>query len=352
MPVANTVWYVAGSNGTADFSNGTALTGFLNISPTSVINGGVYSYRAEHPTDKSIWENGSGAVNTTTGVLARTTIAESSTGSKINFAVPPVVLLTFLKRDYDLLAAPPASAISDSTSVGRSILTAADAAAVATAAGLVRRVRVQVFTSSGTYAPSTGMLYSIEETFGGGGGGGGVAGASTETKVAGGGGAGGHSIKFVSAADVGASQTVTIGAAGTGGSAGANAGAAGGTTSIGSQCIANGGSGGSAGGFSATATSGGTAGTGDIAAPGGNATPAIGDLSPAAGALSMGGTGANSMIGGGGGGGLANASAAAGGAATGKAAGGGGASVHKSATNAAGGNGTAGYAVITEFCTQ
>jgi hypothetical protein len=108
IPIANTVWYVAGSSGTADFSDGTALTGYRNIAAAvaagSLVNGGVYTYRAEHPTDKLIWENGSGAVNTGTGVVARTTIAESSTGAKIDFAVAPVVFFTHMKRDFDLLA--------------------------------------------------------------------------------------------------------------------------------------------------------------------------------------------------------------------------------------------------------
>jgi hypothetical protein len=109
MPyIVNTVWYVAGSSGLADFSDGAALTGYRSITDAvaagALTNGAVYSYRAEHPTDKSIWENGSGAVNTGTKVLARTTIAESSTGAKINFAVAPVVILTEMKRDWDLLA--------------------------------------------------------------------------------------------------------------------------------------------------------------------------------------------------------------------------------------------------------
>jgi hypothetical protein len=121
MPnMANTIWYVAGSSGTADFSDGTALTGYRNIAAAaaagSLVNGGVYTYRAEHPTDKSIWENGSGAVNTGTGVLARTTIAESSTGAKINFAVAPVIFFPGnMRRDwdgvvsYDLAQSPSAS---------------------------------------------------------------------------------------------------------------------------------------------------------------------------------------------------------------------------------------------------
>lgn len=101
--VANICWFVAGSSGLSDFSDGTALTGAKNLAAKAA-SGRTYSYRAEHPTDKSIWENGSGLYNGTT--LARTTIEDSSNaGAKVNFAVAPVVLLVPMKRDWDGLAA-------------------------------------------------------------------------------------------------------------------------------------------------------------------------------------------------------------------------------------------------------
>jgi hypothetical protein len=103
----------------------------------------------------------------------------------------------------------------------------------------------QVFTSSGTYTPTTGMLYCDIEVVGGGGGSGGVSATSATTISASGGGAGGgYARKLVSAATIGASQTVTIGAGGTAGSAGANTGGTGGITSVGAIVLATGGGGG------------------------------------------------------------------------------------------------------------
>lgn len=98
MAQANTVKFTAGSSGTSDFSDGTAVTGFRNLSGASLTVGATYSYRAVS-SDLSQWENGSGVWSGTT--LSRATIYESSTGSKINFTAAPVVSLTPLKADFD-----------------------------------------------------------------------------------------------------------------------------------------------------------------------------------------------------------------------------------------------------------
>lgn len=138
---------------------------------------------------------------------------------------------------------------------------------------------VQVFTSSGTYTPTAGMRYCMVEVIGGGGGGGGAAGSSNSSAGAGGG-SGAYSRSILSAADVGASQSVTIGAAGSAGSTSGGNGGAGGASSLGSLVTANGGSGGggdaSGGGSGGTGGAGGTAGTGQLAragCDGGDAVP-------------------------------------------------------------------------------
>jgi len=122
----------------------------------------------------------------------------------------------------------------------------------------------QTFTSSGTYTPHAGMLYCLVRLQAPGGGSGGVAaGNSTGLGATAGGGAGGYGERLLTAAQVGASQTVTIGAQGTAGASGANAGGPGGTTSFGTLLSATGG-GGSAGLTPAAATNvanGGAAGT-------------------------------------------------------------------------------------------
>lgn len=125
-------------------------------------------------------------------------------------------------------------------------------------------VALQVFVASGTYTPTTGMLLSLEGTIGSGAGGGGVANTGAGAAAGGGGGGGGSlSLALKTAAQVGASQVVTIGASAAGGSAGSNNGTAGNDTSIGTLCIGKGGSLGT-GGPGAAGGAGGVAGTGDI----------------------------------------------------------------------------------------
>lgn len=132
-------------------------------------------------------------------------------------------------------------------------------------------VNIQVFTSTGTYTPTSGMLYCVIECGGGGGGGGGTGNSgATASAVGGGGGGGAYSRKFASAATIGASQTVTIPNAAAGGTAGNNAGASPAATTVGTICTANGGSGGAGntGSGSSAGGAGGTAGTGDFSVPG------------------------------------------------------------------------------------
>ncbi len=100
----------------------------------------------------------------------------------------------------------------------------------------------QVFTSTGTYTPTAGMVYCDIEVVGGGGGSGGIATTNaSQTSVSGGGGAGGYARKVVSAATIGASQTATVGAAGLAGTIGATTGGTGGTSSLGAIVTATGG---------------------------------------------------------------------------------------------------------------
>lgn len=123
----------------------------------------------------------------------------------------------------------------------------------------------QVFTSSGVYTPTTGMVYcTVQMTGGGGAGGGSISVSGGDTSSGGAGGSAESAYGIFDAATIGASQTVTIGAAGVG-SSGA-AGGDGGDTSFGSLLSAFGGKGGTisvaASTTSATGGLGGTGGTG------------------------------------------------------------------------------------------
>lgn len=217
-------------------------------------------------------------------------------------------------------------------------------------------------TGSGThtatpfYVPSTGMVKCIIEGWGGGGGGGGagIPATASQQTTGGHGGSGGYSRSLKTAADIGASQKVTIGAAGTAGTAGANAGGNGGDTSVGALVIAKGGGGGAAGstvsGTINAGGAGGVAGTGDVTGTGQRGgTGQTGGV----GLAGIAGVGGSTSVGGGGGntpGGTATPTAGI--AATGFGAGGGGGFSATSGSNQAGGAGTAGLAIITEFCNQ
>ena len=127
-------------------------------------------------------------------------------------------------------------------------------------------INQQVFTTSGTYTPTPGMQYVFIECLGGGGAGGGAAVTGVgERAVGGGAGGGSYGQGVYSAAQIGASQTVTIGAGGApvlGGAGNAGAG-----SSVGSLITTGGGVGGAevfgaAADMFANGSQGGFAGTG------------------------------------------------------------------------------------------
>lgn len=151
---------------------------------------------------------------------------------------------------------------------------------------------VQVFTASGTYTAPAGLKRVRITVLGGGGGGGGAANAAATSGGAGAG--GGFSIRTVSAATVGASQTVTVGTGGTGGGAALD-GAPGNTSSFGALCSATGGGQGLGAGGGATAVSGvgGIGSSGDLNGAG---SPGISGVT----AVNFGSTGGASLMGAGG----------------------------------------------------
>lgn len=216
-------------------------------------------------------------------------------------------------------------------------------------------IAVQTFAANGTYTPRAGMQFCMLEVVGGGGGGG-AAWPDTNYAFRGsGGGSGGYSRKLVTAAQIGASQTVIVG---TGGAAGVsltpNGGSQyagnGGASSVGSLCTANGG----LGGAQADATwsqikggAGGAPGTGDLAAggsAGGGGAYNNTSTNPAVDNIGHGGA---SYFGGGGL--AANQSNENGGPGTAPGAGGAGGGTYGGSTYSNGGAGAAGIVVITEY---
>lgn len=206
----------------------------------------------------------------------------------------------------------------------------------------------QVFINSGTYTPTTGMVYCVVEVVGGGGGGGGCAQAgSTKSSAAGGGGGGGYARGAFSSTSIGASQTVTIGAAGTAGTSGNNNGGGGGTTSLGALISATGGNGGSgaAAGSSGSAGGGGAGSGGDFQTTG---TPGIaGTIFYTATVQSnIQGSGGSSFFGGGA---LGDANASGTGRTATSFGGGGAGGGDLNSSNQSGGAGAKGVVIVTEY---
>ncbi len=214
-------------------------------------------------------------------------------------------------------------------------------------------VVIQVFTSNGTYTPTPGLNYAIVEVVGGGGAGGGTSSASAGRSIGGGGGGSGEYASGVfSSSTIGGSQTVTIGTGGLGSSG--NMGGNGSMTSLGSLITAAGGLGGDHGSdllpSNALGGGGGSGGTGGtIRSAGAPGIPGFGIFVSTN--LAWGGGGGNSFFGGAGigsttiGGGTGGNGASA----TGYGSGGGGGICTAGNGPFAGGNGTPGVVVITEF---
>ena len=217
-------------------------------------------------------------------------------------------------------------------------------------------VALQVFTSSGTYTPTSGMAVCLVISTGGGGGGGGADCSDTTAVAIGGGGGGGATcIELFTAAQIGASQTVTIGAAGTAGANTGGDGGAGGNTTFGSLHTAGGGAGGdgilNGDGSSAAIgnnVAGGTATGGLINLPGGKGQSGFYDDSSftttggaGGGSFWMGINWSNRQTA------FPGSQAGANGAGPGQ--GGGGACAEDTTTGAAGGTGSAGFVLVIEF---
>lgn len=169
--------------------------------------------------------------------------------------------------------------------------------------------RVTTFTASGTYTKPSWLRRAVVEVVGGGGAGGGAKTTGVGQASAGaGGGGGGYARKLIAAADIGATETVTVGPGGTG-AAGATGGD-GGTTSFGAHVSATGGF----GGGSSPATTGmsgaggggrgqGSGGDINLFSNGGGASFTLGENilgGPGSGAIGFAGTGGGSYFGGGG----------------------------------------------------
>jgi len=205
---------------------------------------------------------------------------------------------------------------------------------------------IRVFPATSTYVPSTGVVGALVECVGcGAGGNGSVNTAAGIMCYAGGGGSGGYSRKWVTAAQIGASQSITVATPGAGGVAGGYGGA-GGDVSFGTLCIARGAPSPNDGsGLTYVAGVGAPAGVGDLAFAG-NAGGGGANLS---GSGVEGGHGGASVFGGSPTTGLWTPSNLPGKAGLSPGAGGSGGFTAASGAGQPGGAGAAGVCIVTEF---
>jgi len=98
--------FVPTLGGTTDWTYSATVTGYQSPTLANAVNGTLYKYRAES-ADLSQWEIGEGAYNSSTGVLARTTVLYNSSGgtSKINFTTVPQVAVVAIKADVGTVQA-------------------------------------------------------------------------------------------------------------------------------------------------------------------------------------------------------------------------------------------------------
>lgn len=105
-----------------------------------------------------------------------------------------------------------------------------------------RLINVQIFTASGTYTPSAGLTKAIVQVVGGGAGTGGAPTTSASQFSGSPGASSGTYVEvLLTAAQIGASQGVTIGLGGTAGGTGSSSGGTGGTSAFGSLITCPGG---------------------------------------------------------------------------------------------------------------
>jgi hypothetical protein len=213
-------------------------------------------------------------------------------------------------------------------------------------------VRQQVLLSSGAISLHADTKAFQVEVQGGGAGGGACNGTSAnQASPAPGGGSGGYASKWIIRPAGTFSPACTIGSFGTNGAAGGNSVYNDGTNLLTASGGSGGGASGSAGMISYNGGGGGAATGGDINIPGSRGGWSIGIYNGAT-TLVRAGTGGGSRFGDGGLGfatTTTSAQSGLGGAATGNGAGGGGAGAINGGWSLAGGSGTAGLVIVTEY---
>lgn len=238
--------------------------------------------------------------------------------------------------------------LSGTATAGLALLSGANTTPTWSTSKPITQVVVQTFAATGTYTPTAGMVYCEVEAVGGGGGSGGITGVAAGQYNGAAGGGGAYSKSIFTAAQIGASKAVAIGAAGAAGTNGPGAGGDGGSTTLGVTLLTAPGGKGSGTSPTSLGGAGGAAGTANKLAlpgyPGMNAS-----VNPTAASVVFPGSyGGNSAWGQGGQTSSTN-STSIGQVGTGYGAGASGANTYNSTSTFAGGAGTIGYMIVTEY---
>jgi hypothetical protein len=190
------------------------------------------------------FDAGTSALVGTVGASHSATSATARSGNSPAFLEIDLTSLT--KEWYVILTATLGIPVNGSTTLGHRIKVEKIAGFLPAVTSTVSVPVVQVFNASGTYTPTVGMKWAIVEMVGGGAAGTtvGATGGSFLLSIGSGGSSGGYIKALLTAAQIGASQSVTVGA---GGTTTGGAGNPGGASLFGALLQANGGNGGSSG---------------------------------------------------------------------------------------------------------
>jgi len=239
--------FTTGTSGTGFNISSSGSTHTFNLPVASAVNTGVVNTGAQTIAGAKTLSGASvlsgGATITCSGCVTDANVVDTLTissgninGTPVGATTPSTVAATALSSSgSNTFAALPSCSFGLVTGVG-------GLASCASNSGVV--IGVQRFTVSGTYTPTAGMAYAIVYMVGAGGSGGGrVTTLVTQSTSSSGGAGGGVLTALLTAAQIGASQSITIGLGGAAAAIGGS-GNPGGTTSVGALLSCTGGLGG------------------------------------------------------------------------------------------------------------
>jgi hypothetical protein len=188
----------------------------------------------------SVGSPGDISATTNDRLLAR--VSDALAFVQLTLGMVPDNLLTFAKLVSTAIAS---QAEAEAGAVANKLMTPLQTAQAIAALSSTQAAKVTAFTAGGTYTKDAKAKFVFVQVQGGGGGGGGAKASSGANQGIGGlGSPGAYAEAWFTAANVSATETITVGAAGSAGSSSPTDGGDGGQSSFGTKVVAPGGSGG------------------------------------------------------------------------------------------------------------